>query len=133
MVTSGIAERKNQRRVPSVKQELSMEEKLPNKNKAHAAVAKAIREGKLVRLPCEKCGNRKSLAHHTDYSKQLEVMWLCAMCHREWHRENGYPKGTGFKALVVLAKTHHKVVVKAKKEKKTVSEFIISLLAHKCK
>ena len=53
----------------------------------HAAVAKAIRNGSLLRLPCVRCGEKKSLAHHEDYDKPLEVMWLCQPCHKQRHKE----------------------------------------------
>jgi hypothetical protein len=54
----------------------------PNKAKARAAVSNAIRDGKLVKQPCEVCG-RKAQAHHDDYSRPLDVKWLCFKCHRE--------------------------------------------------
>jgi hypothetical protein len=54
---------------------------------AHSAVAKAIRKGFLVRMPCIKCGKEKSEAHHEDYDKPLEVMWLCTPCHKQRHKE----------------------------------------------
>lgn len=40
-----------------------------------------IRYGKLVRLPCERCGG-KAEARHEDYSKPREVRWLCRPCWR---------------------------------------------------
>jgi hypothetical protein len=43
---------------------------------------KAISDGTLVQQPCEKCGKRKSEAHHDDYSKPLDVHWLCRFHHR---------------------------------------------------
>lgn len=46
------------------------------------------RRGKLVPQPCEKCGSLKSEKHHHDYSKPLEVEWLCRPCHLQWHRDN---------------------------------------------
>lgn len=61
------------------------------------AVGNALKLGKLQRQPCEKCaagdagkrGKRaKAQAHHDDYSKPLEVRWLCLRHHREWHREH---------------------------------------------
>ena len=55
--------------------------------KAHTAVARAIRNGHLVRQPCIRCGEKKSLAHHEDYDKPLEVMWLCNPCHKQRHKE----------------------------------------------
>ena len=46
----------------------------------------AIAKGVLVRLPCETCGAPVSHAHHDDYSKPLEVRWLCQTHHAEHHR-----------------------------------------------
>ena len=37
--------------------------------------------------PCERCGDDKSQAHHEDYSKPLDVMWLCSQCHADRHKE----------------------------------------------
>ena len=54
---------------------------------AHSAVARAIRSGLLVRMPCIRCGKEKSEAHHEDYDKPLEVMWLCTPCHKQRHKE----------------------------------------------
>lgn len=55
------------------------------KNKARHVSKHAIRKGRLVRLPCEKCGEPKTEAHHDDYSKPLEVRWLCRKHHVEIH------------------------------------------------
>jgi len=54
---------------------------------AHNAVTRAVRKGTLVRCPCVRCGKVKSLAHHEDYDKPLEVMWLCQTCHKQRHKE----------------------------------------------
>lgn len=54
---------------------------------AHNAVARAIKSGKLVRLPCSICSNQKSVAHHEDYDKPLDVVWLCQPCHVNHHRK----------------------------------------------
>ena len=43
-----------------------------------------LRRGKLEKSPC-KCGNINVEAHHEDYSKPLEVIWLCRECHLEHH------------------------------------------------
>ncbi len=55
----------------------------PIKNKARNAVSNAVRDGRIVKLPCQHCGNQKSQAHHHDYTKPLDVEWLCFKCHRE--------------------------------------------------
>lgn len=57
----------------------------PEKRAAHQAVQTATRNGSLARLPCEVCGEVKSHAHHDDYSKPLEVKWLCHTHHMERH------------------------------------------------
>ncbi len=54
---------------------------------AHSAVARAIRSGALVRQPCSRCNDPKSVAHHEDYDKPLEIMWLCQPCHKQRHKE----------------------------------------------
>lgn len=59
----------------------------PEKATAHALVKEAVRIGQLVRQPCEKCGNPKTHGHHNDYSKPLEVRWLCHSHHMQFHYE----------------------------------------------
>lgn len=49
-------------------------------------VNSSIRSGKLTRDPCEVCGDPKSEGHHDDYSKPLDVRWLCHTHHVEHHR-----------------------------------------------
>jgi ribosomal protein S27AE len=57
----------------------------PRGYKAQSAVSNAIRDGKLTKKPCLFCGNPKVHAHHRDYSKPLDVTWLCAKCHHRLH------------------------------------------------
>lgn len=65
----------------------------PYKYKATNMVNNFIRDGKLFREPCCVCGsNEKVHAHHDDYAKPLNVRWLCAAHHRQWHMENGEAK-----------------------------------------
>jgi DNA repair exonuclease SbcCD ATPase subunit len=58
-----------------------------NKEKARAwwQVKEAIRQGAIKRRPCEVCGKKHSHAHHDDYSKPLDVIWLCPAHHSERH------------------------------------------------
>lgn len=64
----------------------------PKKYVAHCAVNNAIRDKKIMRLPCELCGEEPAHAHHDDYTKPLEVRWLCPAHHRQWHVQNGEAK-----------------------------------------
>ena len=54
---------------------------------AHSSVSNAIKKGTLTRSPCVRCGETKSLAHHEDYDKPLDVVWLCQPCHKQRHKE----------------------------------------------
>ena len=56
---------------------------------ARHAVLSAVRDGRLKKLPCEVCGDPKVHGHHDDYSKPLDVRWLCATHHAEHHRVHG--------------------------------------------
>ena len=62
----------------------------PEKIKARRSVFIAVRSGSLKRKKnCENCNsNSKIQAHHHDYSKPLEVLWVCKDCHSKIHRKN---------------------------------------------
>lgn len=55
------------------------------KRRARRLLIAAINTGRVERKPCEKCGNPKSEGHHPDYSKALEVVWLCHADHAVEH------------------------------------------------
>lgn len=60
-------------------------ERWPGRQKARLTLYNAIRSGHIIRQPCIICGTAKAEAHHPDYSKALEVIWLCMPCHKELH------------------------------------------------
>ena len=61
-------------------------ERHPNRDRARRAVARALRSGKLSKSKCAFCGSGERLeAHHHDYSKPLDVTWLCSGCHARFH------------------------------------------------
>ena len=66
----------------------------PERRRAGTMVGNAVRDGRLIRGRCEVCGSSKSQGHHRDYTKPLEVMWLCAIHHSEWHAKYGRGKST---------------------------------------
>lgn len=55
-----------------------------SKWKCYTAVAKAIKIGVLKKPDkCSKCGVIGYVeGHHSDYTKPLNVDWLCCLCHR---------------------------------------------------
>lgn len=63
----------------------------PEKRKAHIVLGNAVRDGRVEKpKECSDCGKapqrRHHLqGHHEDYSKPLEVVWLCVDCHRNRH------------------------------------------------
>lgn len=62
--------------------------------RAHNAVRRAIKAGKLIRpTVCEECSIESNYieAAHWDYELKLSVKWLCRKCHRRW--DSKFPKG----------------------------------------
>ena len=84
--------KRGSRRTPEMEQ--AYREKYPLKYKAKNAVNNAVRDGRLVKADaCEDCGSTFALhGHHDDYTKPLEVRWLCALCHHRWHALHGEAK-----------------------------------------
>lgn len=54
---------------------------------ARQKVGKAVKNGELIRPEsCSTCNKKcKPDAHHHDYSKPLDVVWLCRSCHLRVH------------------------------------------------
>lgn len=58
----------------------------PEKHKAHIVVSNAIARGNLIKHPCMICGKIERVqAHHDDYSRPLDIKWLCPSHHRLFH------------------------------------------------
>ncbi len=55
------------------------------KERARMLVALAIQSGRLQRQRCEVCGIADAHAHHPDYSRPLDVQWLCRKHHKQEH------------------------------------------------
>jgi len=55
---------------------------------ANLLLHRAVKRGKLIRPnKCDGCQNTcKPDGHHPDYSRPLEVEWLCKPCHLNLHR-----------------------------------------------
>ena len=59
----------------------------PEKIKAHGILSYAVKKGEIIKQPCSICGNIKAEAHHPDYNKPLDVIWLCSSHHKRLHAE----------------------------------------------
>ena len=66
--------------------ELKSQKKYPLKYQARYLLRYAVKIGNIKKLSCIICGNKKSEAHHNDYSKPLEVIWYCKQHHIEFHK-----------------------------------------------
>jgi len=65
-------------------------EKYPNRHKARILLIAAVNHGELIRpAECSVCKVKCTPdGHHDNYSKPLEVRWLCKRCHASWHSNN---------------------------------------------
>lgn len=59
--------------------------RFPERVRAVNAVNNALRYGRLMRKVCMICSNEPAQGHHPDYLKPLDVLWLCASCHKLHH------------------------------------------------
>jgi hypothetical protein len=60
--------------------------KHPEKYKARTILNHALRDGLIEKQPCH-CGESEVEAHHDNYSRPLDVDWLCVKHHKELHRK----------------------------------------------
>jgi ribosomal protein S27AE len=65
-----------------------------DEKRARDRVCHAVHTGKLIRPDfCSKCSSIGRVeAHHEDYSRPLDVIWLCKKCHaKTWKKERCEP------------------------------------------
>jgi len=57
------------------------------RNMARQVLYLAKKNKLVTQRPCEVCGSEYTVAHHEDYSKPLEVRWLCREHHEILHEQ----------------------------------------------
>lgn len=58
--------------------------RFPERKAAVVALGNAVRDGRVIPLPCFVCGE-KAQAHHPNYDAPLDVVWLCKQHHKQAH------------------------------------------------
>lgn len=61
----------------------------PERRAANIVVGNAVRDGRLIKPEaCWSCGSTFHIVgHHPDYSRPLDVCWMCQACHKQLHDE----------------------------------------------
>jgi len=59
-----------------------------DKVRVRAILYRAVKRGEIQKQCCEICGSANVQAHHPDYSKPMDVMWLCPK-HHAWIHDRG--------------------------------------------
>lgn len=77
--------------------------KYPERTNARSRLNYHLNAGHIQKpKTCSQCGKRKKLqAHHTDYSKPLEVIWCCVGCHADLDRGVVHTSVVAIKSSVV--------------------------------
>lgn len=72
-------------REKEIKWKKSQVARYPEKYKARIALNNAVIYRKITKASnCSACSSTSNIqGHHPDYSKPLEVIWLCISCHRK--------------------------------------------------
>jgi hypothetical protein len=63
-------------------------QKSPEKRAAHTILGNAVRDRRVMKpMCCERCGATGRIhGHHDDYTRPLDVVWVCPACHAAIHR-----------------------------------------------
>lgn len=77
----------NEGRQKEIERSAKTRKKYPERDKARVTARRAIKTGEIKKRACQICGEIKTEMHHPDYSKPLEVVFLCLEHHGKLHRE----------------------------------------------
>ncbi len=85
----------------------------PEMKKSGDILREAVKNGKIERpKKCEICGGGNGSivisGHHEDYSKPLEVIWVCNSCHKQLHSKKRH--GQRLKKIKVALKPINQIL-----------------------
>lgn len=63
--------------------QLTDDQKIKANARSYAKVY--LKRGKLIKQSCQVCNDPDTEMHHPDYSKPLEIIWLCRIHHLQIH------------------------------------------------
>lgn len=72
------------RKILAVRVMADWRKKHPEREHAQSALNWAVKIGLVKKLPCFVCG-LDAEAHHPDYDRPLDVVWLCSAHHKQAH------------------------------------------------
>jgi hypothetical protein len=75
-------------RIEQNRQETQKRRQETGYGKIHTMLNRAVINGECAKSNiCQVCGYKSERleGHHFDYSKPLDVIWLCPSCHRQYH------------------------------------------------
>lgn len=65
------------------KNPLTEEQRIKDRARSYASVY--LKRGLITRGPCRDCGTDDAQMHHEDYSRPIDITWLCRDCHLALH------------------------------------------------
>lgn len=93
------ASRRWKREHPVARQEYEKRKYAEGSLRARRILQRAVMKGHVIKpKKCENCGVVTELhGHHSDYTRPLDVIWLCKGCHSKKHHDNGLVESGGEK------------------------------------
>lgn len=78
----------------------------PERYRSYSTVRRAKKRGDIIQQNCQHCNSEKSKATFKDYSKPLEVVWLCVRCRKQnlyqWEGNNNMAILKKIKAFMLV-------------------------------
>ncbi len=89
-----------------------------DRTRARNMVQRSLRAGTITRKPCEECGMEDTEAHHEDYSRPLDITWLCFTHHNARHGRKAFlGKNLKVNPFSMTKEYHHRYYREVTKKK----------------